>query len=337
MKLFKLTTFLLICSFAFTDCGKPIDPEVLNPNICTGGFEVYKIFQTPGYSQDIIKKDTLCYISQGEGGLLILNIKDPLNPKMVSIINENVRGYSTKIALKDSVIYIAAGTFGVTVINVANPSIPIVTASNLSMKPAKSFSIMGNYLFTAISEQGIKISEISYPVQPDIRGIINTRGYTQGITTSVDSTRLFAACGEMGLSVFDISDFQDGYGTYPLIGWCDVEGYSESIIIDESRSLAFLACGTGGLQILDYSDLLNIHIAGKYYGGGYAKELLYKDNTIFMTCEERGLLVIDVSDIENPVLIGSVDSEFALGLEMDESYIYITDETQGLIIVTIPT
>ena len=334
MKIYKILTVLLIGLLFFSNCGKPNDPEFLNR--CTGGYEIVSIFPTPGYSQDIVKKDTHCYITQGEGGLIIVNIENPENPETVSILNEGVRGYSVKIALKDTVVYIAAGSYGVTVVNVADLSAPVVTASNLSMKPARNLHIFGNYLFTAISERGVKISEISYPTQPDIRGEVSTRGYAQSITTNADGTYLFVACGEMGLSILDISDFQDGYGTYPLIAWCDTEGYAESVTISESNSLAFLSCGTAGLQIIDYSDMSNIHIVGTYYGGAYAKELIYKDNKIYMTAEERGLQVIDIVDINNPTLIGSVDSEFALGIDMDDNYIYLSDEKEGLIIISIP-
>ncbi len=326
-------TIITLLVFPDLNCAKPYDPEVLNPNICTGGYSVAAIFSTPGYSQDVVKVDTLCYLTQGEGGLLIVNVKDALKPDSVSLLTENVRGYSTKIANKDSVIYIAAGSYGVTVINVADPYNPVVTVSNLNMKPAKHILISGNYLFTSISEQGVKISEISYPTQPDIRGVLNTRGYAQGTSISSDELKLFAACGEMGFSIFDISDFQDGYGTYPLIGWCDTEDYAESVVIDENRSLAFLACGKAGLQIVDYSNSSKPKIIGQYTIVDYAKELIYEDNKIYMTNEDRGLLIIDVSNASEPSLIGSVDSEKALGLDMDQNYIYVADEVQGLIIV----
>lgn len=334
MKTFKLIIILIIEILFISNCKKPNDPETLNRS--TGGYEIVKIFPTLGYSQDIVKKDTLCYITQGEGGLLIVNIKDPKKPEIITNINDGVRGYSQKIAIKDTVVYIAAGSYGVTVVNVANPYEPEVTASNLSMKPGINCHIMGDYLLTAISERGIKIAEISFPTNPDIRGETDTYGYAQGITTSADQTRLFVACGEMGLSIFDISDFQDGYGTYPLIGWCDTEGYAESVTISESNSLAFLSCGTAGLQIIDYSDSVNIHVAGSFDNGGYAKELIYSDSKIFMTVEESGLQVIDVKDINNPKLVGTVKTEYALGLDTDDNYIYISDEEEGLIIISKP-
>ena len=284
----------------------------------------------------MVVKGNLAYIAQGEGGLMIIDVSNPNNPQTVSIKSENVRGYSTKIAMKDSVIYMAAGTFGVNVINVSNPEQPVVTASNLAIKPARNLSVYGNYLFTAISEQGVNVSEISYPTQPDIRGGASTNGYAKGVAISEDTAMLMVACGEMGFSVYDISDFQQGFGNYKIIGWTDTPGYAESLSIDCEKDLAYVACGTAGLQIIDYSDTSNIHIAGSFDGNGYAKELVYRDNKVYMTTELNGLQVIDVSNAASPILIAELDTEYAIGIDLDENYIYIADEEEGLIIISMP-
>ncbi|MCX6234779.1 MAG: hypothetical protein NT175_08650 [Bacteroidetes bacterium] len=330
----KLFIWLLSGLLLLMGCGKPIDPESLKPG--DGGYKIVKRFPTSGYAQDVLKKDSLLYIAQGEGGLIIVNVADPKNPQTVSVTTEDVRGYSTKIAMKDSVVYLAAGSFGVTVLDVGDPVVPIVTVSNLNMKPARNFRILGNFMFTAISEQGVSISEISYPTQPDIRGGISTTGYAYGLTTTADSNYLLVACGEMGLSIFDISDFQEGFGVYPTVGWCDTPGCAEAITVLDNESVAFMACGTAGLQIIDYSDTSNVYIVGSYNSGGYAKDLLYNNQRIYLTTETRGLQIIDVSDVTEPYLIGLLETAYALGLDMDEKYIYVADEDEGLIIISIP-
>jgi hypothetical protein len=315
-------------------CGKPNDPETIV--VPESDYKVVSRLPTPGFAQDLVLKDSKLYISQGEGGLLIVDVTDPVNPSVVSQLTEDVRGYSTKIAMKDSMVYLAAGSFGITTINVKDVLHPMVTVSNLNMKPAKNLHVTGNYLYTAVSEQGIKIAELSYPEQPDIRGALSTPGYATGLTTSSDTSMLFAACGEMGLSILDITDFQDGYPETVHLGWCDTPGYAEDVVLDETLSLAFVASGTSGLQIIDYSDTTNVHIVGSIAPGGYAKELLYSDNKIYMTAGKSGLFVIDVTVPSTPELIGTVDTEYALGITMDNGYLYIADEVEGLIIIRKP-
>jgi hypothetical protein len=336
MKMIKHFVLLFFGLFLLLGCGKPNDPESIVPDDISGGYKIVAKYATPGYAQDLIKKDSLLYIAQGEGGLLIVNVKDPGNPELVSVTTENVRGYSAKIAIKDSVVYLAAGTFGITVVDAADPAAPYVTVSNLGMKPARTMLLLGNFMFTAVSEQGVKIAEISYPTQPDVRGGLYTVGYAYGLDNSSDSSWLFVACGEMGFAIYNISDFQEGFGDYPLISWCDTPGDAEAVTVVNSDSLAYLACGTGGLQIIDYSDTSNVNIIGSYLSGGYAKELVYSNQRIYMTTETLGLQIIDVSDPTEPSRIGLVDTEFALGLDKDDKYIYLADEDEGLIIISIP-
>ncbi len=144
----------------------------------------------------------------------------------------------------------------------------------------------------------------------------------------------------MGLAFFDIANIiiQSGFGNYDRIGWCDTPGYAEDIIIiqENDKSYALLACGVAGLQIIDFSDTSNIHIIGAYDASGYAKEIAYKGERIYLTTETSGLQVFSIADITNPKLIGIIETEYALGVAVDENYVYIADEKEGLIIIDIP-
>ncbi len=336
MRKIKLFILLLIGISFMLSCGKPNDAESVPIPDISGGYTIVKKFITAGYSQDVLKKDNLLYMAQGEGGLQIIDITNPEDPQTVSITSDGARGYSAKVAIKDTAVYLAAGSFGVTTINASDPTAPEIPGSNSSEKPAKSLYIMGDYLFVAVSEQGVKISDISVPIYPDPKGQVKTSGFAYGLTISSDSAFMFVACGEMGMYIFDISVFEQGYPIYHEVGWCDTPGKAEAITILEEESIAFMACGTSGLQIINYADTNNIHIVGSLDIGGYAKDLMYKDQRIYQTAEMGGLQIIDVSDFTNPKLIGVVDTEFALGLDMDDEFIYVADEDEGLIIISIP-
>jgi len=317
-----------IASLILVGCGKPNDPEDY-----TGGYKIVKKHQTNGYANDLIVRNNLCYIAQGEGKLGIVDISNPNNPVTITNYNESIRGYSTKIEKKDSVVYLSAGAFGVSVINVIDPLNPTVSTSNINIKPAKNLYVMQDYLVTSIGENGFNMTYIGDPVYVDIRGTTHTDGYVLGLTVSADQTKLFATTGEIGLSIYDISVLDNGYGIYPKINSIDLPGYVETITLNGDESLAFFACGTAGLQVVDCSDVTNLSIIGSLDTGGYAKELVYENNKIYLTAESAGLQIIDVADATNPKLLGVVDTEFALGLDVDENYIYVADEDEGLIII----
>ena len=336
MKKLKLFVLLLLGVNILFSCGKPTNPEEVIPPDISGGYKIVTKYVTSGYAQDVLKKDNLLYLAQGEGGLEIVDVSDPENPETVSTTSEGARGYSTKVAIKDSAVYLAAGSFGVTTFNASDPSAPEIPGSNSSEKPAKGLHIMGDYLFVAVSEQGVKITNISIPVYPDPKGDVKTPGFAYGLTTSSDSAYMFVACGEMGIYIFDISVFDQGYPIYHQVAWCNTPGKAEAVTILEEESIAFMACGTSGLQIINYADTNNVHIVGSLDAGGYAKDLIYKDQRIYQTAEMAGLQIIDVSDFTNPQLIGVVDTEFALGLDIDDDFVYVADEDEGLIIISIP-
>lgn len=331
----RLLTPLLII-LVLLGCGKPTAPELPPSTDNTGGYNIVSRLITPGYAQDIEIRDTLAFLAQGEGGLLVVSIANPLAPHIISMSTSGTRGYSTKIALKDSIVYLAAGNYGVTVIDVTNPAVPIVTESNLAMKPARDFRMHGDYLFTSISEQGVKIADISFPAHPDIRGDITVPGYARGMWVTGDSSYLLVACGEMGFSMVNITDMQNGFGIYPLAGWIDTPGLAEAIVAKGNETYAFMACGTAGLQVIDFRDTSNIRIVGQLDPGGFAREVMYANRKVYMTTETGGLRVIDVDDVRAPRLIGTVRTKHALGVAADSNYIYVADRVEGLITISIP-
>ena len=64
---------LLIGILTITSCGRPNDPETLK-HYESAGYKLVSRFPTTGNTQDVLVKDTLAYIAQGEGGLVIVDI-----------------------------------------------------------------------------------------------------------------------------------------------------------------------------------------------------------------------------------------------------------------------
>lgn len=322
-------------------CGTPNEPDSIIGG--DGGYKIVSKHLTSGYAQDIIVKDNFAYIAQGEGGFVVFDVSNRNAPVELAYEADSLKGYAYKLILNNSFVYIAAGAFGVSTINVSNPANPFVGFTNLQIKPARSFEIVSTpeyrFLLTASDEWGVTIAEASEPVYPQTRGYFYTHGFAKGLCVTPDSIYILVACGEMGLSVINVSQVLSGggYGNHnTLIGWVDTPGYAEDVAVHPTSPYAFIASGTGGLQIADYSDSSEVKIVGSYSTGGYAKEVVYKDGKVYITTELRGLQIIDVSNVNSPVRIGTVPTKYAMGLFVDENYVYVADEVEGLIIISIP-
>ncbi|HNS31216.1 MAG TPA: hypothetical protein PKL52_11860 [Tenuifilaceae bacterium] len=329
----RLTTILILSMALLSGCGKPSDPDLI---FDSGGYKVISRFTTPGNPQDVIKHDTLLCFAQGEGGLLIVGIRDVENPTLVSITTESVRGYSRRIAQKGNVVYLSAGTFGLSVVDITNAINPEVTVSNLNVKPAKDITVYGDYLFISTSEQGVRIAEVSNPRTPDIRERTLTNGYANGVAISEDGKYMFVACGEMGVSVFDISNFDEGYGIYPLVSWVDFPGYAESIALCDDRPIAYVASRASGVQVIDFSDINKLSVVGSFETGGVANDLAYTRGKLYVSAQKAGLHILDATNPTNLKRIGWVNSKNAMGFDYDDQYIYLADDSEGLIIIAIP-
>lgn len=330
----RIVILLFISIIALNGCIKPTDPD--SPVSSNGGYKIVGHYLTKGNAQDLVIVDTVAYLAQGEGGLAAVNIKEPDNPQELAVLFSELRGYSKKIAYHDNAVYLAAGSYGVSVVDVSQPQFPVVSITNLEMRPSRSLYVYNNFLLAGISEQGVKIADISMPIHPDVRGSIKTTpGYAQSMYAT-DEKKLLVTCGEMGLAILNISNLESGFESFEFLGWIDTPGYAEDVTIKDGTHYALVASGTYGLQIIDFSDKDNLKIVGSYDPGGYSKEICYRDNLVYMTTEKNGLQVINIDDISAPKLVARVDTKYAMGLAVEDEYIYIADDIEGLIVIEKP-
>lgn len=337
------TIFPLLCCMMLLGCAKPTDPESLTPG--SGGYAVVAKLAVQGFAQDVGLNDTVVYVASGEAGLAIVSIADRTKPRLLSVCQQHVRGYSYKMARKDSIVYLAAGGFGINTVNVGDPYLPVFKGQFGNAASTYDVEVFGAWLFEAKGETGVRCADLSgvEPGSIDPRGKIENLGYAHGMSTTADSSLLLAS-GEMGLAVYDIRDIS-WYGGEPggyyddrktSAAWVDLPGYSVDVETMGNQKIAFVACGTAGVYVVDFSDSGSARVIGSYATGGYAKELAYQNNRLYVTTELRGLQVLAVNNPSSPQLVGVVDTEFALGITVDQHYVYIADEVEGLIIVAIP-
>lgn len=322
--MYKIITTLALVTLLIASCGKPNSPEDY-----TGGYEVTGNISTYGDANAVLVEGNYAYVTQGEGGLAVFNISNAKNPTLITNLSNNMDGYSTKLVKKENFLYVAAGTSGFNRVDITDPTNPTAINQDLNGKIV-NLHFMDDYLIGAASESGFNITYVT-PDYFDSRGGLDTDGFAKGVITTEDHSKLFVATGEMGLTLYNISNFEDGYGEYPIHSTVNLPGYAENIVLNESKQVAFVACGTGGLQVVDYSDSSNIKIIGSYDCAGYTKDLVYENNKLYITAS--GLQVYDVSTPSDPKILGIVDSEYAYGLTVDSQYIYVADKEEGLLII----
>lgn len=334
MKKINILSLMLI-SILFVACLSPNEPDALT-NSEVAGYKVISKINTNGYAEDAVIKDNFVYVAQGEGGLAIIDISNPTQPVLKKSFFEGLRGYSKKIALKDKIVYLAANTFGINVVDANDPSNPVILATNLEMKPAKDVYVFGNFLFTAISEQGVKIADISTAATPDIAGRVQTlAGYSRSNIVTKDSI-LITSCGEMGLGFTSVKNLKTGFESFATIKIHNTEGYCEASAVTEDGKYLVAACGNSGLFIFDITDLNNIKEIAKLNPGGYSNDILIHKDKVIMSSSNRGVQIISIAEIMNPKLLGTIPLQDITGINIDKNYLVATDETEGMVLIQMP-
>jgi hypothetical protein len=328
-----IIVLIAVGALLFFGCAEPNDPESIYNS---GGYKKVATHVTIAAAQDVVVGGNYAHVAQGEGGLMTIDITDPSNPTNVSFITEDVRGYSRAIVKYADNVYLAAGSFGFSSVNVADPANPVVTAQNISMKPAQEAVILNDWMFSALSEQGIQVARLDDSGFPDICGKTSVQGYSNGVAVNSDMTRLFVATGELGLSILDISEFEDGWGIYPTVGWINTIGYAHSVAIVEEFHLALVASGAGGLVIIDYSDLDNLNVVGTFNTDDDAFDVKVDNGLAYVTAEDGGFYVVSVNNPARPVAKAHLQMSKALGLCFNDTHIFIADEEDGLVIIEKP-
>lgn len=326
---------LLISAFAFFGCMSPNDPEQLTGTEVFG-FKVLSKLPTPGYCEDACINNNLVYLAQGEGGLAIVDITNPSAPIIRKSLFQDLRGYSKKIAFKDNAVYLAAGSYGVSVVDATNPDNPEVVATNLEMKPAKDVMVFGSFIFTAISEQGVKVADLSEPTTPDIAGRVQTLpGYSRTNIMTKDSL-LITSCGEMGFGITNMRNLKTGRETFQTLKWFNTGGYCEATAVTEDGKYLVAACGSAGLTIVDISNPMEPKLVSSLVTGGYANDILVYKDKVMLSSSNRGLQILSIADITNPKMLGTIPLNDITGITMNNQYVVATDENEGMVLIQLP-
>ncbi len=326
---------LLMVIFVFFGCMTANDPEQLT-NSEIAGFKLVSKLKTPGFCEDVAIDNNIVYLSQGEGGLAIIDISNPLSPIIKKSLFQDLRGYSKKIAIKGTTVYLAAGSYGVSVVDASNPDNPTVVATNLEMRPAKDVMVFGNFLFTSISEQGVKVADISEPTTPDIAGRVQTLpGYSRSNTMTKDSI-LITSCGEMGLGFTNMKNLKSGFETFSSLKWFDIEGYTEATALSDDGRYLIAACGNSGIIIIDISNVIEPKIISSLMPGGYANDVLVYKDKVLVSSSNRGLQIISIAEVSNPKLLGTIPLNDITGITMNSKYVVAADETEGMVLIQLP-
>ncbi|HQP97810.1 MAG TPA: FG-GAP-like repeat-containing protein [bacterium] len=251
-----------------------------------------------GYCFDVALSEdgTILYVPDGNG-THVLKVSE-LGLEYVRTLP--AQGYARNIKVSGNYAYIADIAFGVVIAEISVPDLPIGLRPN-NTGDGMGLYVRDNLVYLAAGEEGLKILDVSNPSLPVVVGVSDTPG--QAWDVWVVGNYAYIADLEQGMAIVDVST-----PTAPRyvknIGWLqsaksgsvDQSGSLVSAVPDADNNMAEIIRGSGNL----------VHI-----GAGV-----------------HGLVTIDISDPENPVVKDTFKSGpngYGEGLAVDGTTVYLAN------------
>lgn len=300
---------------------------------------------TYGAAQDVYVRGDTAYIADGQADLTIIDALDKNNPTIIRNIDyfDDDYAYATYVPAADTIPYAFVADLDghVQVINTADTSSLFnfffgeQNIRDLSGGIVADTSDAGSnlYIFTIRTSPGsMTIYRIIYPSDtpyPEVDGNyvvnqIDLPANPYGVTRS--GNYVYVACGEVGLSIIDITDIYNPMAYSSLI----LGGVSYAVEIKDD--FAYVAADREGLYVIDIEDKSNPILIGQINTSGRSRDVHIVGNFAFLADGSGGLKVIDISVPDSAHFVVAYDTPYANGVWADNNYVYICDRDDGLLI-----
>ena len=273
-------------------------------------------------AKSVVVNNEIAYVAAGWGGLKIIDMSNPFQPKIKSTLD--LAGYIKGVLISDNILY-ALNDVELYIIDINNPNNPeIIDSLNA---PAKHTGI---YVADGIAFLG-------YNNSLEIKDITNSLKVQH--IASVDLTSapndIMVVDGIAYLAKDDSLQLINVNNPYlpQIISSLSVN--SESVFVD--YDIAYVAAGSDGLQVIDVKNPFQPKIIGAVDTPGYAEHVIILDKIAYIADSRYGMHIIDVNNPFHPDIMFSIDTTGEVeNIMIVNDIAYMADFRDGLKIVSLP-
>jgi len=274
-----------------------------------------------GSAYEICVDDEYAYVSTNKG-LAIIDKSNPSKPDLMSIVNTN--GTSLGALYENNIIY-AGGEACVKIINVESRSKPVTLSSINTPGNICGIQKQGNTLFMAANNGRLVIVDIQDVQTPQIVSVIDCKG--SGTDIAVVNNYVYFANAQTGLQIIDVSDIQ----APELLS--EVPGTYGAWDIHVDNGYLFLGKHRLGFSIfrIEADDSLSEIFSGT--NGGEAYGIFRYEESLYIADLVDGVEIWDIIDMEEPVIIETMDEYSPHDLVVSDGKIYVADQDRHFVII----
>jgi uncharacterized repeat protein (TIGR02543 family) len=209
-------------------------------------------------------------------------------------------GRESAVAVQGNYAYVGEGS-SLLVVSISNPSSPSFVSRLALPANVLDIALNGQYAYVADGDAGLQVVDISNPTVPLLKGFYQTPGWARAI--AIQTGKVYVADGA-GLEILDLSNPK-----YPLLlGSTSYNGAADNVVVQSNGSgmLAYLSSGEY-ISVIDVSQASSPVLRGHVHIGGlWSSSITLCGKYIFAASVGDGLHMVDVSNVNAPLDLGSV-------------------------------
>ena len=281
---------------------------------------------TEGPARHSAAENGKIYVAEDYQGVSITDVSDLNNPQLLGRFD--TWGRSTDVITDGNYLYIANGNDGLRILDITDPENPA---------PIGLVNVNGNlgYLDKFDNEiyscentyKKLNIIDVSNPSLPVVTTVCNINSFMNDI--AVNDSLIFISSRDSGLVIYRRSDCTSKLGSYST-------GVSVWSALPRNN-LLYLIDGNKIFYVLDISDPANPVELGNVVLQSTSLKMDIVGDTVFVASYYGGLTAVDVSDSQNPQVIGSYNEGFSemRDVKVNNGFAYVANGYHGLAVLDV--
>jgi hypothetical protein len=311
------------------DIADPSKPKTLG-SVSTAGFIhdlIGGAYRTFGDADAIDVNGNIAYLADWFGSFFIIDVSAPANPVRIGWQYDTLDNVLS-VAYLNGYVYEANGDRGFKVVDVRDPAHPV--GKKLSLGPnvfpsngasGYGVAVAGNRAYVSHDMGGLKVIDITSPMQPAVLGNLLYEHDTYGQfarSIAVRGKLAFLADDTVGLRIADVT-----VDTAPAFkARLHVPGGAHGIAL--AGDYAYMAQDDSGMQVVSIADPTAPALKGSLKLPATAQNVVVDGNIAYVTFGRDGLQVLDLSKPESPARIAELPIQgFADGITLAGGRLYV--------------
>lgn len=251
------------------------------------------VLPTYGQGGELLRVGNFAYLANHQRGLTILDLTDPLHPRMIGAVA--LPGLARTVVVANQIAYVGCGDQGLAVVDIGAPTAPRLLTTLPEINTGQGMAVISDRLYITLFkshvESALAVIDIGQPERPRLLGRIPLQG--QPLRVAAVGNRLCIAAGKAGLYILtlDVTGFPRVSALLSL---------PESALgLASAGQFVYLGSPSGALMVVDLAKEKAQLITSLPLPGDI-RQLLVEGGRLYALGVSNGGQIFDLSDPRLP-------------------------------------